>query len=476
VSRISTRAFIFRYYAAMTAALVAGTGLFFWLHGRADVPAPATVIVLASARTPQTLPEGEVRLHSGDGWRRLSTRAASAVPIAPDPLVLAQAGVVPGRYDLLEVGSARLPLSLNLVAGQIQPLLVEVAGGQVNPAGLYVGSQEVSLGLNELAGKVKSLPPFRLLDQNGRSVDNAGLAGRDVVLAAFHTECHTTCPLYTGLFLQLQQRLPASAMLVEVTTDPVRDTPPVLRAYADSMNARWTFLTGGTDEVAAFWKTFGVQLSDGEAHTSTLALVDRHGFLRKVFQGVPHLDQPLAEPLRARLNVQGREQLASGGDGFGASQVVDVLRTMASQLERSAAAGGPAPEFATVDLGGRRVSLAEYHGRPLVLNFWATWCGPCRREMPLLQRTADAHPGLAVLLVNERDDLGRARAFAGELGVILASAVDADGRVAAAYKVGQGLPATIFVAADGFIEGSYLGELDEPTLMNHLRALGVSGR
>jgi cytochrome oxidase Cu insertion factor (SCO1/SenC/PrrC family)/thiol-disulfide isomerase/thioredoxin len=467
-----TRRFLFRYYAAVTAALVAGAGLFFWLHTRPDAPAQATVIVLASARTPQVMAPAEVRLHAGGGWQRLSARPPANVPIAPDTLVLAQAGVRPGNYDMLEVGGARLPLSLNLGAGQVQPLLVEVAGGRPNPAGLYVGGQEVNLGLNELGGKYLFLPPFRLVDQNGQSFDNAGLAGRDVVVAAFHTECHTTCPLYTGLFLQLQQRLPASTVLLEVTTDPVRDTPQVLRAYAASLDARWTFLTGETEAVAAFWKTFGVQLSDGEAHSSTLALVDRHGFLRQVYQGVPRLDQPLAEPLRAGLNAQGREQLASRGDGWGAPQVLDVLRTMGTQLERSAAAGGSAPEFATVDLGGRPISLAEYRGRPLVLNFWASWCGPCRKEMPLLQRAADAHPGLAFLLVNERDDAGRARAFAGELRVTLRSAVDADGRVAAAYKVGQALPATIFVAADGTIQGRYLGELDEATLMSHVRALG----
>jgi cytochrome c biogenesis protein CcmG/thiol:disulfide interchange protein DsbE len=465
---------LFRYYAAATAALVAGAGLFFWLHARADAPVQATVIVLASARTPQTLPAAEVRLHSAGGWQRLSARPVAAVPIAPDSLVLAQAGVSPGAYDQLEVGGARLPVSLDLGAGQVQPLLVEVAAGRPNPAGLYVGGQEVSLGLNELGGKQISLPPFRLVDQNGQRFDNAGLAGRDVVVAAFHTECHTTCPLYTGLFLQLQQRLPSSTMLLEVTTDPVRDTPGVLRAYAASLDARWTFLTGETSAVAAFWKTFGVQLSDGEAHGSTLALVDRHGFVRKVYQGVPHLDQPLAESLRAGLNAQGREQLASRGDGFGAPQVLDALRTMGTQLERSAAAGGPAPDFAAVDLGGRPISLAQYRGRPVVLNFWASWCGPCRKEIPLLQRTADAHPGLAVVLVNERDDAGRARAFAGELGVTLPSAVDAEGRVAAAYKVGQALPATIFVQADGRIEGRYLGELDEATLMSHVRALGAS--
>jgi cytochrome oxidase Cu insertion factor (SCO1/SenC/PrrC family) len=463
--------FLVRYYAALAAVLVAAGGVLVWRTVGQGPPA-GTLVVIASARTSQTLMAAPVRLHSSRGWQQLAGRPPEAVPVAPDQVVLAQASIPAGSYDGLEVGFMRLPLALTVAPSQVQPLLVEVAEGRINPNGLYVGGQEVSLGLNELAGRHLAVPPFRLLDQHGRVFDNSSIAGRDVLLAAFHTDCHTTCPLYTGLYLQLRRQVPASTLLVEVTTDPLHDTPEVLRAYAAGLDATWTFATGPPEAVADFWKTFKVELGGGDGHSSILLVIDRHGFLRKQYQGVPRLDQPLAAPLRVGLNGQGLEQLRSRGDGWGAAQVLDALRTVGSQLERSAIPGGPAPEFAAVDLAGRPVSLSRFRGRPLVINFWATWCAPCRRELPLLQRVASSHPGLAVLLVNEdRDDAARARSFAGEVGLSLPSAHDAEGRVAAAYKIGPALPATIFVSAMGTIESTHVGELDEATLANHLRAI-----
>ena len=68
------------------------------------------------------------------------------------------------------------------------------------------------------------MPPFQLVDQAGRPFDAASVRGKVTVLAAFHTTCQTTCPLYTGLFFQLRKRLPASVQLVEATTDPEQDT------------------------------------------------------------------------------------------------------------------------------------------------------------------------------------------------------------------------------------------------------------
>ena len=466
-----TPRFLVRYYAVLAAALVAAGGVLVWRTVGQGPPA-GTLVVLASARTSQTLPAAPVRLHSSRGWQQLAGRPPEAVPVAPDQVVLAQASIPSGSYDGLEVGFTRLPLALRVAPGQVQPLLVAVAEGRINPNGLYIGGQEVNLGLNELSGGLLAMPPFRLLDQHGRAFDNSSVAGRDVLLAAFHTECHTTCPLYTGLFMQLTRQLPASTLLVEVTTDPLHDTPEVLRAYAAGIDATWTFATGAPDAVADFWKTFKVELGGGDAHSSILLVIDRHGFVRQQYQGVPRPEQPLAAQLRAALNGQGLEQLRSRGDGWGAAQVLDALHTVGSQLELSAVPGGPAPGFAALDLAGRPVSLSMFRGRPLVINFWATWCAPCRKELPLLQRVASSRVGLAVLLVNEdRDDPGRARSFAREVGLSLPTAHDAEGRVAAAYKVGPALPATVFVSAQGAIESIHVGELDEATLANHLRAI-----
>src|SRR5205814_10555210 len=117
---------------------------------------------------------------------------------------------------------------------------------------------------NGRAGRVQSLPRFALAEQAGRPVTNETLRGKTVVLAAFHTNCHETCPLYTGLFLQLQRKIPSSVLLVEATVDPATDTPQVLQQYAQQAGAGWTFATGTAQQMTDFWRPFSVQLSSGD--------------------------------------------------------------------------------------------------------------------------------------------------------------------------------------------------------------------
>ena len=164
----------------------------------------------------------------------------------------------------------------------------------------------MGLGLNELAGHFRVMPSFSLQDQFSRPFTNATIAGHDVVLAAFHTSCHETCPLYTGLFLQLRRQLPPSVLLVEVTTDPQEDTPDVLRAYAGRLGAGWSFVTGSPETLAAFWKPFDVELSTGDVHRSVLAIIDSHGYVRTYYLGTPDVGGKLPGSLRSVCPVPTR--------------------------------------------------------------------------------------------------------------------------------------------------------------------------
>src|SRR5256886_9537088 len=85
-----------------------------------------------------------------------------------------------------------------------------------------------------------AVPGFTLTDQAGRAFTRDSLLGRDTVIAAFHTTCRETCPLYTALMFQLRKNAP-EARLVEVTTDPDTDTPAVLAEYRQRIGADWTF-------------------------------------------------------------------------------------------------------------------------------------------------------------------------------------------------------------------------------------------
>lgn len=404
----------------------------------------------------------------GDSWSALGT-VASSVPAAPNEQQLLAVTVPTGRYYAVRLGTDTQPVGVTVTAGQVEPLLLGIDAGHLIPGAVYAGNDDVNLGLGELAGKFVPLPAFDLLDQTGRSFNLSSIAGRDVVIAAFHTTCHETCPLYTALFLQLNKRIAQPVMLVEVTTDPTVDTPSVLTRYGKDVGASWTLATGPNDQVASFWKTFAVELAGGDSHTSTLALVDRHGYIRLVYRGVPNVGHDVPSALVTSLSTKGLAELASGGDGWGAPDVLHSLGTISGPDTRQASTGGKAPAFTLPSTDGATVRLSDFAGTPVVINFWATYCPPCKAEMPLLAKDV-ASSKARLLLVNEGESADTARAFLSGLGILQPALLDQDMGVGRAYGM-SALPLTVFVRADGSIDRRQVGEIDERVLASELSIL-----
>lgn len=431
--------------------------------------APAgTLLVLLSARTPEPASISSVAVHSGSGWTTLGSYSGQ-VPAAPGTATALEVRLPAGAYDGIRVGGTRLPIEFSVSAGQVEPILLGIAGGRPVSHGAYAGTAEVNRGLDELDGRLPQLPDVQLADQHGAPFSVATLAGRPAIVADFNTGCRETCPLYTGLFLGLRRALP-SVPLVEVTTNPWQDTPAALRGYASRFGATWRLVTGAPAALTAFWRPFGVQLSRQDTQASELALIDAHGFIVKRFQGIPDLGGRLTPALTAYLNDTGRAQLHSHGQGWGLAQVVDAAR--GTGLVATARGGGDAPAFSARGWDGRSYSLASFGGRPLVINFWASWCVPCRTEMPLLQRAAGRHPEVAFLFVDEKDGRAAAKAFISGLGTRVTSPVASDpkGSVGDAFHV-VNLPTTAFVRADGSLAALRVGQLDQTTLDDYLSAL-----
>lgn len=130
------------------------------------------------------------------------------------------------------------------------------------------------------------------------------------------------------------------------------------------------------------------------------------------------------------------------------------------------------PAVTLVNADGRTAGLAAWRGRKLVLNFWATWCIPCVREMPSLQALAKATPGLAVVPVSA--DAGGARVvrkFYAEHGITaLPVWLDPDGKAGAAMGI-PGLPTTFLIGADGDVRGMVEGGADWMALRPKVLAL-----
>jgi len=119
--------------------------------------------------------------------------------------------------------------------------------------------------------------------------------------------------------------------------------------------------------------------------------------------------------------------------------------------------GSPAPDFTLATLQGEPVRLSELRGQPVLLNFWATWCGPCRQEMPTIQARYN-QGGFAVLAVDFAESRQQVQGFLDEIQVDLPVALDSDGSVQELYRV-RGYPSTFFIDAQGIIRFFHIGEL-----------------
>lgn len=125
-----------------------------------------------------------------------------------------------------------------------------------------------------------------------------------------------------------------------------------------------------------------------------------------------------------------------------------------------------APDFTLELFDGRSFTLGAHlnrDGRPVVMNFWASWCVPCRVEMPAFDAVARQHPEVLVLGVGIQDTEPAARAFADEIAVTYPLGLDADGAIIGRYPI-LGLPTTWFITSEGVIAARWSGQLDETLL------------
>ena len=126
-----------------------------------------------------------------------------------------------------------------------------------------------------------------------------------------------------------------------------------------------------------------------------------------------------------------------------------------------------APDFAVYDASGNKVNLSDYFGKPIVLNFWASWCGPCQSEMPdfheKYQELGDEIHFLMVNMTGGRETLSSAKAFISEKGYTFPVFYDTDSDAASTYGV-YSLPTTYFIDAEGCAIAQATGAIDADTL------------
>jgi peroxiredoxin len=177
-----------------------------------------------------------------------------------------------------------------------------------------------------------------------------------------------------------------------------------------------------------------------------------------------------------RIHVTSRPAtlLAAWSLAFGLALCVAATPASAATAATPAAAAQPAPDFSLDARGATKLSLSQYRGQVVMLNFWATWCGPCRQEMPLLEAMYKRYKsmGFTLIGVNVEPDSKSAEEFLAKLPVSFPVAFDTESKVSKLYNV-QGMPNSVIIDRKGRTRVLHRGYHpgDENEYLDQIRAL-----
>jgi len=141
-----------------------------------------------------------------------------------------------------------------------------------------------------------------------------------------------------------------------------------------------------------------------------------------------------------------------------------VMAGCSSSSTQGVEVGDLAPDFQLQNLDGQTISLGNLRGKPVLINFWATWCGPCRGEMPYIQEIYEewTNKGLVVLTINMGESSSKAEEFRQSYNLSFTVLLDAKQDVAQKYNI-QYIPTTFFLDKDGIIQDKVIGAFQNKT-------------
>ncbi len=195
------------------------------------------------------------------------------------------------------------------------------------------------------------------------------------------------------------------------------------------------------------------------------------GFLRSL--AVPALI--VATVVGALWYIDRRGEDGAAGDGrYGVVALPAELNTTGKSPGTDA--GRTPPDFLLQTVDGGELRFSDLRGKPLLVNFWASWCTPCRQEMPDIVRAASAYRarGLVVIAVNLQEDDGRVRGFAADFGMDFAIPMDRTGQVGGAWRIGgpfEGIPSSYFIDAAGVVRARRFGPMTAEMIAGDVAAV-----
>ena len=149
-----------------------------------------------------------------------------------------------------------------------------------------------------------------------------------------------------------------------------------------------------------------------------------------------------------------------------------LLKRRMPEIESARMIGEFAPDFNLLTLNGQEVSLEQLRGKPILLNFWATWCDPCKREMPLLEVISEKYDSLLIITINEGDKNAEVESFIKKESLSLLILLDESLKIGELYKI-NGYPTSVFIDEKGIIQAVHLGELSSELIEENLYLIGI---
>ena len=161
---------------------------------------------------------------------------------------------------------------------------------------------------------------------------------------------------------------------------------------------------------------------------------------------------------------------------LGSAWILESRQPLDNQAEAAGVAEAPAvgylaPDFTLSTLDGTDFTLSQYRGQPVVLNFWATWCPPCRAEIPYFQQASVKYNGqVAIVGVDDGETVAKVAPFANEVGITYPLPIDEQSLVSRRYNVNS-LPSTFFIDAEGVIQKVHIGLISQAVLESQIEQL-----
>lgn len=155
----------------------------------------------------------------------------------------------------------------------------------------------------------------------------------------------------------------------------------------------------------------------------------------------------------------------------GALVVLGILGIGMLNRDRAQVLSGPAPDFTLTTFDGEQVTLSDLQGKPVIINFWASWCVECDKEMTLLEQIHQKYDGEVVMLGIAYSDVEpKARDYLAQYGITYLAGQDLGSRISDAYRI-KGVPETFFIDREGNVHYLKIGPIEQPELEGVIRQL-----